>query len=377
MSATRQSEMWYDSSVGTNREEANVKQQQWTEMDERPTIVVLGNAQVAAGVEASGGRAINLSPYDDKTADIIEEYLRGAGGLVLCGGSDIDPAIYGEKPHRETYGVSKVRDLVELISLDAAADLGVAILGICRGSQMLTAWAGGKLHQHVDDISRRNPVRHWGVSHHVESAEGSRLRAAWRSKAAWTTAFHHQAVARTGRLLKIAARADDGIIEAVESRSADRWWLGVQFHPEMDLRGRDQKYARRTFRALVRAAASHQGIELPNETSYTPPPAPKREAGTSYAVGSERASKPRSPRPKGGRLAPKQHVVPETVIHRGGQSFVASGKSADERRAAKLAGPVVTKYACFKCGIPEFDEVQDWSDHMLLFHPEQSTGASS
>lgn len=192
-------------------------------------------------VTLAGGRAVLLPP-DDRDAGV----LRALDGLVLAGGPDVDPALYGadRAPRTET---RPDRDAGELVLLRAALEADLPVLGVCRGMQLLTVAAGGTLHQHLPDVlghdrHRPGPAAYGELE--ATFAPGSRI-AALMGDDRTIHCFHHQGVADAGSLT-VTGWAGDGLPETVEHPDR-RFVLGVQWHPE---HRRDQ----RLFGALVDAA---------------------------------------------------------------------------------------------------------------------------
>lgn len=187
--------------------------------------------EYARAVEKAGGLPVLLPPGDDALS-----HLDRVSGLMLSGGSDIDPAIYGEAPHPTSRWVRE-RDDFELALAQAALERDLPLLAICRGQQVLNVAAGGTL---VQDIPSQLPVPgphypkdvpRWQVAHEVEILPGTRLREIVGRDVLEVNSFHHQAVRELGRGLRLAARGRDGVVEAVES-AAHRFVIGVQWHPE-------------------------------------------------------------------------------------------------------------------------------------------------
>ncbi|MBB2942262.1 putative glutamine amidotransferase [Actinoplanes lutulentus] len=192
-------------------------------------------------VTLAGGRAILLPP-DDRDADV----LRALDGLVLAGGPDVDPALYGAAPHPATEFRAE-RDAGEMLLLRAALDAGLPLLAVCRGMQLLAVAAGGSLHQHLPETlghERHRPAPGVYGEHEATFTPGSRIADLMGADRA-IHCFHHQGVADAGSLT-VTGRADDGTPEAVEDPNGG-FVLGVQWHPEYR---RDQ----RLFGALVDAA---------------------------------------------------------------------------------------------------------------------------
>jgi putative glutamine amidotransferase len=169
--------------------------------------------------------------------------LGGATGLILTGGVDVDPALYGETPHPRVKHTDRSRDEFELVLLRQALVYDLPILAICRGHQLLNVAFGGGLLQHIDgdghpaDYSNEGFPSRW---HEVAIREGSRLHAALGTAGALVNSRHHQAVTaeRLAPRLEVVARSPDGLVEGVESL-AHRWVVGVQWHPERPEPGQD------------------------------------------------------------------------------------------------------------------------------------------
>lgn len=177
----------------------------------------------ARGVMEAGGIPVHL-PIDIDPAAVSERL----DGLVLPGGTDIDPIRYGAEPHPELLTPEQKRDDLELGLLSAALDADIPVLGICRGIQIVNVHQGGTLHQHVPEHGHFDLPAHTAV-HQVNFAEGSTLREFY-GPSAQVNSLHHQTVANVGRDLTVTARADDGTIEGLEMGDHV---IAVQWHPEM------------------------------------------------------------------------------------------------------------------------------------------------
>ena len=184
-------------------------------------------------VNANGGRAVLIAP-DDAGKDLIDHL----DGLVLSGGSDVDPASYGEAAHQSTV-VRPDRDGAEMVLLRAALDADLPTLGVCRGMQLMVAAYGGRLYQHLPDLlghERHRPAEPApGASlaygeHAVRVAAGTRAHAVLGDEVL-VNSFHHQGVADPGGLIATGWSGDDHLIEVVED-PARSFLLGVQWHPE-------------------------------------------------------------------------------------------------------------------------------------------------
>jgi putative glutamine amidotransferase len=157
----------------------------------------------------------------------VVDSLKGAfnvkmDGLLLLGGADINPQFYGERA-TFTAGVDQDRDAVEWVLIRKALTLGIPIMGICRGHQMLTVATGGALYQDLrgDSVSKRHSMYHKLVD--IKRPFGKWI-AADR-----VNSLHHQAVKRVPDGFTVMAKSEDNVIEAIWRPGA----LGVQFHPEM------------------------------------------------------------------------------------------------------------------------------------------------
>jgi putative glutamine amidotransferase len=201
---------------------------------------LLPHAYVEA-VTLAGGQAVLLPP-DEPDCDV----LRVLDALVLAGGADVGPEFYGAEPESLT-DTRPRRDAAEMRLAHAALGADLPILGVCRGMQLLTIAAGGRLHQHLPDVlghEKHRPAPGVYGTHEARFALGSRI-AGLMGEDVEINCYHHQGVADAGTLT-VTGWAQDGLPEAVED-PAHRFVLGVQWHPEVT---RDT----RLFSALVAAA---------------------------------------------------------------------------------------------------------------------------
>jgi putative glutamine amidotransferase len=195
----------------------------------RDEQVDLHLAAYSEAVAAAGGVAVML-PCMDTSVEVLDH----VGALVLTGGGDVDPALYGETPHETVYGIDTHRDRVEIALLRRALEIGLPVLAICRGMQVLNVALGGTLLQHLegDDGAIHAAWAH-SVSarvHTVAFDEGSIAREVFGPMLDVNT-LHHQAVGRVASTLVCTGRAPDGIIESVEIPGEAVW--GMQWHPEL------------------------------------------------------------------------------------------------------------------------------------------------
>lgn len=158
----------------------------------------------------------------------------GVSGLLLTGGADVNPALYGEKRAPETARPNRARDSDELALLRQALERDIPVLCICRGHQLLNVALGGSLLQHIPGDGHRAQPSGESRWHDVTVLPGTRLAEIYKAGVPLrVNSRHHQAVTedRLARSLAISAVSPDGLIEAVES-SSHRWVVGVQWHPE-------------------------------------------------------------------------------------------------------------------------------------------------
>lgn len=177
-------------------------------------------------------RAAGIEPVLISPGSAIPERMPG---LLLMGGSDVNPALYGEARRPETQESDDARDALECALIANALAHDLPLLAICRGIQILNVQHGGSLVQHLDSTDRhRQRTEDRGLPvHQIEIISGTRLAAIAGNAHTWdVNSRHHQAIARLGEGLRISARAsEDGVIEAVE-RPDKQFVVGVQWHPE-------------------------------------------------------------------------------------------------------------------------------------------------
>jgi putative glutamine amidotransferase len=219
-------------------------------MSDRPRIVVTlhGPEQAAQeeptwasfdtyldAVRRAGGEPVALDPT--ATPAEVEAALATMDGLLLPGGADLDPALYGEAPH-PSVAVERPRDDLELAAWSAARERGLPIFGVCRGFQAINVFSGGRLVQHLEghDSPTHDPAPH---ALHLDPASrlATILGEADPLLSTEVNSYHHQAVRAEdlapGLVASALAPHDDGeLVEALEPADGDGWLVGVQFHPE-------------------------------------------------------------------------------------------------------------------------------------------------
>jgi putative glutamine amidotransferase len=208
---------------------------QWGAWDQEAFLVARSYVDA---VQRAGGQALILPTDPDWVAD-PDEILDRLDGLMLAGGSDMDPATYGAEPHSETAGVVPERDTFELALTRRAIERDMPFLGICRGAQVMNVAAGGTLHQHLPETQghgehRRSLGSFDNADHDVRLEPGSLAARAAGEAAHVTKSHHHQGIDRVGDGLVVTGWAEmDDLPEAIERRDR-RFALGVQWHPEAD-----------------------------------------------------------------------------------------------------------------------------------------------
>jgi len=221
--------------VSTYREQAR-----WGTWD---LAAVLLPASYGDAIAAAGGDPVLLP-----TGSVSPEVVARLDGLVLAGGADVDPARYGQQPGAHTAVLRPDRDDTELAALQAALDRELPLLAICRGMQLLNVALGGDLVQHLPDVEGagcHDPGAGRFQERVVRTERGTELQRLLGPDAA-VHCHHHQALDSLAPGLIVSARAEDGVVEAVELTGRG-FCLGVQWHPE-------ESADRRLFEAHVAAA---------------------------------------------------------------------------------------------------------------------------
>ena len=231
------------------RSEGYIKSRHYLEFFSTP-------APYVDAVQRAGGLPLLLP----STVTDWEQLLPLLDGIVVTGGTDIDPVEYGgDRRHPSVLTVDSERDLSELtLARRLLAERATPALCICRGLQVLNVAAGGTLHEHIPDIRdddiHRDEAGLWAMQEvHVEPDS---LIADVMGKAALrASSGHHQAVRDLGAGLRIVAEAEDGIIEALEA-PAHPWMIAVQWHPEVT--AAQDKSQQALFDGLVAKARERQ-----------------------------------------------------------------------------------------------------------------------
>ena len=214
------------------------------------------NTAYTTALELAGLVPLVVPPLLDASA--ARSVIAATDGLVLTGGEDVDPALYGQARHERLSTVNRQRDETEIALVLAAREARKPILAICRGPQVLNVALGGTL---IQDISSQVPgalphepdgghdVRNVRT-HEVTLEPGSRAAAAVGETRISVNSLHHQSILEPAPGLRVTGRAPDGIIESVEGDRDDWWVLAVQWHPE-EMNDSPEPWDRGIFRAFA------------------------------------------------------------------------------------------------------------------------------
>jgi len=198
----------------------------------------------------AGAIPVVIPPQPENAADLIAEL----DGVLLAGGDDCDPAVYGEEAHPSVEPMDPRRQANEVSLAKYAREAGIPTLGICLGVQMMNVAAGGTLVQDIDS-QLETEIEHASIPedrarHDVIVEQGTKLAGILTRRELNVNSSHHQAIRDVGEGLRVTAHAPDGIIEGLEDPRLP-FYVGVQWHPE-DMSG--ESSATSIFGAFVDAA---------------------------------------------------------------------------------------------------------------------------
>jgi putative glutamine amidotransferase len=179
----------------------------------------------ARSIMEAGGLTVFVPRESDP-----DRLVKRLDAVVLAGGLDLDPALYGSEVTAETTALDPEQDAFDIALAHAAIAEGIPVLGTCRGHEVLNVALGGTLHDHGRDghNERGEPAAY--RAHEVSIAEGSLLRSLYGARAP-VNSLHHQAIASPAPGVRVTARSDDGLVEAIELLEQSA--VGVQWHPEL------------------------------------------------------------------------------------------------------------------------------------------------
>jgi putative glutamine amidotransferase len=201
----------------------------------------------------AGAVPVLVPPQPENAAEVVE----GLDGLLLAGGEDCDPAVYGEEAHPTVEPMDPRRQSNDLALARAARARGIPTLGICLGLQVMNVAAGGTLVQDIDS-QLETEIRHASIPedrarHDVMVEKGTKLAEILPAVELNVNSSHHQAIKGVADGLRVTAHAPDGIVEGLED-PRHPFYLGVQWHPE-DMSGEGS--ASTLFAAFVAAAREY------------------------------------------------------------------------------------------------------------------------
>lgn len=208
-------------------------------------------------VYRAGGVPLVIPPGISE--DALAEILEALDGLLFSGGPDVDPARFCEEPLQGMGRIDPARDEAELLLARLGLERRMPLLGICRGAQVLNIACGGDLFQdlpsQVEGVLKhvQQPTPMTYPTHGIRLEPGSLLARITGKAVLRVNSWHHQAIRRIASGFAATARAEDGVIEAIE-KTGEPFILGVQFHPESMARGGSPE-AILLFEAFVQACA--------------------------------------------------------------------------------------------------------------------------
>jgi putative glutamine amidotransferase len=203
----------------------------------------------------AAGRLITLRPDAAGVAEVNPEEVKALleeeqiDGVLLTGGGDVDPNVYGGEPDG-TARVHRLRDDFEIALIHAARERGLPVLGICRGCQILNVALGGT----IRNLRREETVKGYHMTlngHAVDLVPGTKLAETLGvTHLAKVISLHGQAAGEPGPDVRIAATGPGGVVEAIEADTAGGrgWIVGMQWHPELTF---DEQVQHEVFKALV------------------------------------------------------------------------------------------------------------------------------
>jgi putative glutamine amidotransferase len=214
-------------------------------------------------LRAAGAIAVIIPPQPENAAEVVN----GLDGLILAGGFDCDPTVYGEEPHHTVEPMDPRRHAV---LARVARQHGIPTLGICLGMQVMNVAGGGTLIQDInsqletDIVHESDPGAR--LRHDVIIENGSQLASIVGAGEKNVNSSHHQAVGRIAEGFRVTAHAPDGVVEALED-PRHPFYLGVQWHPE-DMTG--EASGAGIFGAFIEAAKRHAAAKRTKATDLSP-----------------------------------------------------------------------------------------------------------
>lgn len=191
------------------------------------------NQEYVTAIEIAGGIPLIIPFLKEK--NLIEKLIMQTDGILITGGVDVSPQYFGEDPLSKLGYIEPELDQFHLDAIGYAEKHNKSIFGICRGLQIINVAFGGTLYQDLSYVES-GTIKHWqdsrrsGRAHKIMMTEGSTLKAIYGEEL-MVNSFHHQCIKNLASGFKVTAKANDDIIEAIESER-DNYKLAVQWHPE-------------------------------------------------------------------------------------------------------------------------------------------------
>ncbi len=189
--------------------------------------------------------------------DVVKAQMEHVQGLILSGGHDVDPHLYGEELKPNIGEIWPARDHFDMLLLKLAEEMGKPVLGICRGAQIINVAHGGSLYQDVayrKEQTLKHDQQHTPdlPTHGMKVKEGSVLAQTLGKTEFMVNSFHHQLINKVAPDLIEVAHASDGVIEGLENKAGTV--LAVQWHPEMLHKNSDTKFQNNLFKFVIENA---------------------------------------------------------------------------------------------------------------------------
>lgn len=207
-------------------------------LKEEPPLWAMRSSYARPVIQA-GGIPIFLPQFDDLSQ--ISDLLGTISGVLLAGGADVNPDLYGQPHEKSLEQIDHARDKSEFLLVRWAIDHRIPLFGICRGMQMINVVSGGTLHQDIPtDLNlptqhRQEPNTYANLARHghlIRIEKESRLYDLVEHEEFWVNSMHHQAVDQLGQGLTVVGRSADSVVEAIEASDPEYWLVGLQSHPE-------------------------------------------------------------------------------------------------------------------------------------------------
>ena len=214
-------------------------------LGEEETLYTSDQTQIhyIAAIEKAGGIPLSLPVLQNFNSDIIKRQVETVDAIIIQGGLDVNPELYGEEPSELLGEINKQTDDFLMEVIKQAEIRKIPILGICRGLQILNVYYHGSLYQDLSlanlesNSHRQNESSSCDFKHTITIEKNTYLKNMFPNKdVLYVNSYHHQAIKKLGDKLIVDAKAPDGIIESIHLNDENHWVFGTQFHPEQHLR---------------------------------------------------------------------------------------------------------------------------------------------